>query len=371
MTPLQRYQADLQRSDFSADPAQEQAVRHTQRLFEALAMPQNSVPPPRLLTRLRGRLQRRGDADAVNKIQGLYFWGGVGRGKTYLVDNFYDCLPFAEKQRIHFHRFMQYVHHELRQLKNVQNPLKIISQQWAKKCRIICLDEFHVSDITDAMLLGNLLQALFEQNVTLVATSNVAPDNLYKNGLQRERFLPAIALIKQHTMVVNVDNGVDYRLRALEQAEIYHYPLDNAAQMNMEQAFYHLSPDHGEIGQMLEINGRLLRTVKLGDGIIWFDFTALCDIPRAVPDYIELAQCYNTVLLSNVPQMDEKQDDRALRFINLVDEFYDRNVKLIISAQTPAHELYTGKKQAFQFQRTLSRLQEMQSHDYLKRPHLP
>jgi cell division protein ZapE len=371
MTPLQRYQTDLQRPGFSTDPAQEQAVRHTQRLFDALTTPLLPAVPPRLLTRLRGRLQRRGETGAINKIQGLYFWGGVGRGKTYLVDNFYECLPFAEKQRIHFHRFMQHVHHELRQLKNVQHPLKIISQQWAKKCRIICLDEFHVSDITDAMLLGNLLQALFEQHVTLVATSNVPPDDLYKNGLQRDRFLPAIALIKQHTMVVNVDNGVDYRLRALEQAEIYHYPLDNAAETNMERAFYHLSPDRGEMGQMLEINGRLLRTIKLGDGIIWFDFAALCDIPRAVPDYIELAQCYNTVLLSNVPQMDEKQDDRALRFINLVDEFYDRNVKLIISAQTPAHELYMGKKQAFQFQRTLSRLQEMQSHDYLKRPHLP
>lgn len=366
-TPLERYQRDLTRPDFSADAAQANAVRHTQRLFEALI--EANKPRYGLLATLRERLSRRHHAGIVPK--GLYFWGGVGRGKTYLVDNFYDCLPFAEKQRIHFHRFMQYVHQELRKLKDVQNPLNLIAQQWASKARVICLDECHVSDITDAMLLGNLLRAFFDHGITLVATSNVPPDDLYKNGLQRDRFLPAIALIKQYTTTVNVDSGVDYRLRALEKAEIYHYPLDEAAQQNLITTFNSLSPDEGESDMMLEINSRQLHTVKIGDGVIWFEFSALCDIPRAVADYIELAQCYNTVLLSNVPHMDEKSDDRALRFINLVDEFYDRNVKLIISAETAPEQLYTGKKQAFQFQRTLSRLQEMQSHEYLERPHLP
>lgn len=365
-TPLERYQRDLKKPDFSHDPAQANAVKHTQRLFEELIQANN--PRYGLLATLRDRLNTRRDVDTP---KGLYFWGGVGRGKTYLVDNFFDCLPFAEKQRIHFHRFMQQVHHQLREFNSVQSPLVLIAQAWAKKARIICLDEFYVSDITDAMLLGNLLRSLFDQGVTLVATSNVPPDDLYKNGLQRDRFLPAIALLKQHTLTVNVDSGVDYRLRALEKAEIYHHPLDEAAQQNLIESFCNLSPDEGEDNVLLELNDRQLKTVKVGDGVIWFEFSALCDIPRAVADYIELAQCYNTVLLSNVPQMDEKQDDRALRFINLVDEFYDRNVKLIISAETAPEVLYTGKKQAFQFQRTLSRLQEMQSHEYLERPHLP
>jgi cell division protein ZapE len=361
-TPLQRYQRDLQRSGFSADAAQKNAVQHLQRLFEEL-----TIPPSRgYFARLRNKLSR-----PVNTVRGLYFWGGVGRGKTYLVDSFYDCIPDSQKMRVHFHRFMQHVHHELRTLPNVANPLQIVADRLAGQTRVLCLDEFHVSDITDAMLLGGLLKALFERGVTLVATSNVVPDELYKNGLQRDRFLPAIALLKNYTEVVNVDSGTDYRLRVLEQAEIYHSPLDAQAERNLSDSFFRIAPDEVIENQALEINARFIKTRFYADGIVWFDFLALCDIPRAVADYIELAQCFNTVLLSNIPCLQEVDNDKALRLINLVDEFYDRNVKLIISAAAPPESLYVGTRHAFAFQRTISRLQEMGSHEYLERPHLP
>ncbi|EIJ42683.1 putative ATPase [Beggiatoa alba B18LD] len=365
-TPLARYQRDLKRPDFVSDEAQKQAVHCTQQLYEALIHAQ-TPPVDSLLGTLRAKLRQR----KKEPIRGLYFWGGVGRGKTYLIDNFYECLPFQEKKRIHFHRFMRQVHEDLQQFKSMQNPLTHVARQLAEQIRILCLDEFHVADITDAMLLAGLLKALFDQGVTLVSTSNVAPDNLYKGGLQRERFLPAIALLKQYTQVLNVDGGVDYRLRALEKAEIYHYPLDAQADINLENSFSAIAPEAGEHCLPLEINGRMIQTIRCADGVIWFDFEVLCNIPRAVSDYIEIAQCFNTVFLSNIPLLDEFKEDHALRLINLVDEFYDRNVKLIVSAATPPEKLYIGKKQAFQFQRTISRLLEMQSHEYLQRPHLP
>jgi len=365
LTPLERYQQDLQRPDFNQDTAQQNAVRHTQALYEALLAANK---------KRYGKMAVLVDKMRRNKpepVRGLYFWGGVGRGKTYLVDNFHESLPFEEKLRMHFHRFMQLVHHELKALKNTQNPLLIVARELAKKTRVICLDEFHVSDITDAMLLSGLLKALFDHRITLVTTSNICPDELYKNGLQRERFLPAINLLNQHTEVVNVDGGVDYRLRALEQAEIYHYPLDAQARKNMAKSFSEIAPEEGQCEQGLEINGRTIHTERCADGVVWFKFQAICDIPRAVADYIELAQCYNTVFVSDIPQMTEQDNDRVLRLINLVDEFYDRNVKLIVSAATAPESLYTGKKQMFPFQRTISRLEEMRSHDYLERPHLP
>lgn len=365
ITPLQLYEKDLQRPGFSADAAQKNAVQRTQKLYEELL---DSV------THHHGRL-----ADLRHKflhikkrpIRGLYLWGGIGRGKTHLVDNFYSTLPFEQKNRLHFHRFMWKIHNELKTLKNKQNPLCIVASRIAQDSQILCLDEFVVSDITDAMLLGGLLKALFEKSVTLVTTSNVPPDDLYKDGLQRERFLPVISLIKQYTDVVNVDSGVDYRFRTLEQAEIYHHPLDEQAQRRLQESFKRLAPDQIITHATLEINGRHIQTVQLADGIVWFDFRSLCHIPRAVADYIKIAQCFNTVILSNVPRMGEVEGDNTLRLINLVDEFYDRNVKLIISAQVPLEQLYVGQQHAFQFQRTLSRLQEMSSRPYLKKPHLP
>lgn len=217
MTPLARYKADLARPDFFHDPAQEEAVRHLQRLYDDLVASDQTRPG------LLGKLLKK----KPEPIKGLYFWGGVGRGKTYLVDTFFEALPFEQKMRTHFHRFMQRVHHELEKLKGEKNPLTIIARQFADEARVICFDEFFVSDITDAMILGTLMEELFSNGVTLVATSNIVPDGLYKDGLQRARFLPAIALLNSHTEVVNVDNGVDYRLRALEQAELYHWPLDD------------------------------------------------------------------------------------------------------------------------------------------------
>lgn len=364
LTPQARYQQDLAQPDFLPDAAQAKAVAHTQRLFDELL----KTPLPK--ASWRQKLLRR--VPSSPPIQGLYFWGGVGRGKTYLVDNFYACLPFAQKQRVHFHHFMRNTHEALKQQQLQRDPLKQIARTLAQNTRVLCLDEFHVSDITDAMILSGLLHALFETGVVLVATSNSPPDELYKNGLQRERFLPAIALLKQHLQVVELDSGVDYRLRALQQAPVYFHPLDSVAEQALAEHFERLSPDVGEVGKLLHINGRDIPCVRCGDGVVWLDFRVLCNIPRAVKDYIEIATCFNTVLLSHVPQMleeNEADDDFARRLIELVDEFYDRNVKLIISAAVAPEDLYQGSQLTFAFQRTISRLQEMRSHDYLQRGH--
>ena len=364
-TPLDKYTSDLSHEEFTADPAQKIAVMHMQRLFEKL------VEQPHESFNLLDCIKSIFSKSNQEKIKGLYFWGGVGRGKTYLVDSFYECLPFDNKMRLHFHRFMQNVHKELKTLDNVESPLKIIAERIADKTRIVCFDEFHVSDITDAMLLAGLFEALFERGVVLVTTSNQHPDQLYQGGLQRERFLPAIALIKQHTEVVNVDSGVDYRLQFLDHAEIYHSPLDETANAMLENDFKHISPDVGTQGELLEIEGRVIQTVRCGDGVAWFEFTALCDGPRGAADYIEIARQYQTVLLANIPIMDDMTNDMAKRFITMVDEFYDRNVKLIITAEAKPDSLYTGNRLAEAFKRTISRLEEMRTHDYLAKEHIP
>ena len=363
MSPLERYKADLQRPDFFHDPAQEKAVRHLQRLFEELVA--NEHAKPGLLGRLRGK--------KPEPVKGVYFWGGVGRGKTYLVDTFFDALPFKRKMRTHFHRFMQRVHQELRAMKGKKDPLKLVAAQFAEEAKVICFDEFFVSDITDAMILGSLMEELFAQGVTLVATSNIVPDGLYKDGLQRARFLPAIALLNSRTEVVNVDNGVDYRLRALEQAELYHWPLDCEANNSLQRSFDSLVPDMDEVveGEELIIENRGIKSVRVCEDVAWFEFRDLCDGPRSQNDYIELGRIFHAVLIANVEQMDVSKNDMARRFINLVDEFYDRNVKLIISAEVALKDLYTGGRLEFEFQRTLSRLLEMQSHEFLARAHKP
>ncbi|MEH6580394.1 MAG: cell division protein ZapE [Halioglobus sp.] len=364
-TPWQRYQADLQRNDFSHDPAQEQAVRLLQNLFERLVEPNNSGKGG-----IAGLLRWFGRENREPEI-GLYLWGGVGRGKTYLVDTFYDCIPFKQKLRVHFHRFMQRVQSELTALEGEKNPLEIVADRFSAEARVICFDEFFVTDIADAMILGGLMEALFERGVTLVATSNIVPSGLYENGLQRQRFLPAIALIERYTDVVNVDAGVDYRLRTLEQAELYHYPLDEGANQSLQESFRRLAPEAGKHWERVEINGRYLSSRCVADDVIWFDFTELCDGPRSQNDYIELARIYHAVLISDVPVMGVDSDDQARRFINLVDEFYDRNVKVVMTAAGPLLDLYSGGRLEFEFQRTISRLQEMQSHEYLAREHRP
>lgn len=365
MSPWEKYQQDLTRPDFHYDAAQENAVRELQRLYDELTQPQRKLTWRVKIKAAFGKGMQR------PSIQGIYFYGGVGRGKTYLVDTFFECLPFNKKIRVHFHRFMHRVHDELKLLKQVEDPLKVIAAKLAKETRVICFDEFFVSDITDAMILGTLMEALFGHGIVLVATSNIVPDELYKNGLQRARFLPAIELINQNTRVINVDSGVDYRLRTLEQAEIYHFPLDAAATDNLHRYFTQLAPEVGTVSQTIEINHRQIQTLRNADGVLMIDFSALCEGPRSQSDYIELSRLYHSVLLANVKVMGQHNDDVARRFIAMIDEFYERNVKLIMSAEVPLASLYSGGRLSFEFQRCLSRLREMQSHEYLATQHLP
>jgi len=359
MTPLNRYRADLQQEGFFYDKAQENAVRHLQRLYDDL------LNEPKSST--FGSLFRK-----KQSIKGLYFWGGVGRGKTYLVDNFFNSLPFEQKMRTHFHRFMKMIHEEMTALKGIKNPLTVIGKKLAASNKVICFDEFFVSDITDAMILAGLLEELFNNGVTLVATSNIIPDNLYHNGLQRARFIPAISLLKQHTEVVNVDSGVDYRLRTLEQANLYYSPITAQTHHELDKIFHELMQNHGTIQENdgLIIENRTIYAYKTAGDVAWFEFKQLCDGPRSQNDYIELGKIFSAVVLANVEQMNAANDDKARRFINLVDEFYDRGVKLIISADVPLPDLYIGTKLKFEFDRTLSRLLEMQSHEFLAREHL-
>nr|WP_020210194.1 cell division protein ZapE [Gilvimarinus chinensis] len=363
LSPRQRYERDLELPGFHSDASQEQAVAELQALYEALA---ETPKQPSLWKRLRGRGQRE-------PVRGLYFWGGVGRGKTYLMDNFYESLPFEAKMRAHFHRFMRRVHGELKQLAGQKNPLEQVAANIAGEARVICFDEFFVSDITDAMILAGLLEGLFRRGVTLVATSNIEPSGLYKDGLQRERFLPAIALLQKYTKVVNVDGGVDYRLRALEQAELYYSPLGEVAEQSLASAFESLAPAGAKhrVNVELEVEGRIIKARCVADDVAWFEFDALCDGPRSQNDYIELAREFHSVLIANVPLLGGDKDDQARRFINMVDEFYDRHVKLVVSAQMPLESLYGGGRLGFEFERTASRLLEMRSREYLGRPHKP
>jgi len=365
MTPLERYQQDLQMPGFERDPAQADAVNHLQALYDALV--RSEARRRRPIHRLRRRLKK----GMKTPVKGLYFWGGVGRGKTYLMDTFFESLPFERKMRVHFHRFMQRVHRDLTRLKGTKNPLDTIAADYAEEAAVICFDEFFVSDIGDAMILATLLDGLFSRGVTLVCTSNIQPDGLYRDGLQRARFLPAIDLLNEHTTVVNVDGGTDYRLRTLEQAELYHWPLDAGADTSLESSYNSLAMEGGDHSLELEVNGRMLKAKRHSDDVVWFEFGELCDGPRSQNDYIELAREYHAIIISNVPVMDADSDDRARRFVNMIDEFYDRSVKLIISAAAPIHELYRGGRLSFEFERTESRLLEMQSHDYLEQPHKP
>ena len=361
MGPLDLYQAAVSKGDIQSDVAQLQAMERLQSLYQALTKQENE---PGLIAKLFAKPKRE-------LIPGLYFWGGVGRGKTFLMDLFFDSLPFEQKSRMHFHRFMRHVHRALTDLQGEADPLREIALDFADKNRVLCFDEFFVSDITDAMILAGLLEVLFENGVTLVATSNVEPVNLYENGLQRSKFLPAIALIEKNTQILNVDSGTDYRLRVLESAEIYHYPLDRQADEVLLQSFNSLSPDAGKADIVLDIEGREIKTRFCGDGVVWFDFSEICEGPRSQNDYIEIAMLYQTVLVSNLPRFTEQSENAARRFISLVDEFYDHSVKLIISAESPILDIYQGERLKFEFQRTESRLQEMQSNEYLGREHKP
>lgn len=363
--PLSRYQHDLRRPDFHQDAAQANAVRHLQRVKDELVERYEASKEARGLGRLKLQKQQR------EPVLGLYMWGGVGRGKTYLMDLFFESLPFRRKLRIHFHRFMQRVHKELNALRGTRDPLEIVADKLHEEAVVICFDEFFVTDITDAMLLGGLFEKLFQRGVTLVATSNIAPDRLYENGLQRERFLPAIALVKKYCEVLNVDAGVDYRLRVLEKAALYYTPLGAGADAALRHSFDALTGGVSQGEGAISVNERDIQVVDRADGILWVRFTEMCETPRSASDYIEIAREYHTVFLSEVPVMDVRNDNAVRRFINLVDEFYDRCVKLVVSAETDIATIYEGGRLNFEIERTKSRLLEMQSKEYLSREHLP
>jgi cell division protein ZapE len=368
MGPLQRYQQDIERQVISADEGQRVLVGHLQDLYEQIL--QRDASELGALGRLRERLFPAKDAGA--QIRGLYIWGGVGRGKTYLMDLFFDALPGESKMRTHFHRFMQRVHRDLASLQGQKNPLAQIAEQIALESRVLCFDEFFVRDIGDAMILAGLLEALFERQVILVATSNIEPSRLYEDGLQRERFLPAISLIERHTTTVEVRSGVDYRLRSLTQATLYHCPITSETEAKLKECFLELTPESTQMHKAAEIEilDRRISTRYCSKDVVWFDFDQICEGARSAFDYIELAKIYHAVILSGVPQMEEKSSDSARRFISLVDELYDRRVKLVIAADVPIAELYTGKRLSFEFERTESRLIEMQSEEYLAEQHL-
>ncbi|MEN3355523.1 MAG: cell division protein ZapE [Betaproteobacteria bacterium] len=352
---------------FALDASQELAVDHFERLYEDL------IGLERLESSLIRLLARK------RVVRGLYLWGGVGRGKSFLMDSFYNFAPVQRKQRIHFHRFMQDVHRGLHQRQGQADPLALIARDWAKDARLLCLDEFHITDITDAMMMRRLLEAYFEQGVVIVTTSNFEPDALYEHGLQRNQFLPAIELIKEHLDVVNVDAGTDYRLRALEKAGVYH--VEAEADEALARAFTSIARHDSDDVGAIEVEGRMIRVRRQARGVAWFDFPELCDGPRGKADYIELARRYHTVLISAVPRFGSGDADKLRRFVWLVDEFYDRRVKLILSAAAPPEELVvTGDEEGDKFQanlnvslneRLVSRLTEMQTRDYLAERHLP
>ncbi len=361
LSPLARYKKDIEQNDFSSDSAQIIAIKQLDFLYHQL------INEDKRANHFLGMFFKKNS----KPLRGLYMWGGVGRGKTYLMDSFYDSLPIKCKKRLHFHRFMYWVHHEFKQLDGHQDPIIVIAGKLARETKILCFDEFFVSDIGDAMILAGLLQEMFKLGITLIATSNINPDRLYWNGLQRTRFLPAIELIKQHCQILNVDGGIDYRLRTLEQTEIYHSPLDEAAELNIQFSFSHLAM--GEIAESttLIINDRAISVRAVAEGAVWFDFYAICATPRSARDFIELSRLYHSVMLSDVPLLDDDVNDQVRRFISLVDEFYERNVKLIISAEVLLTDLYRGLGLEFEFKRTQSRLREMRSCEYLAKKHLP
>ena len=366
ISPLERYRQALSQDDILPDDSQLNAVQSLDALWQQLVERDLRARRTWLLSFrdwAKGRVQA--------PIKGLYFWGGVGRGKTWLMDMFFEALPVEQKMRTHFHRFMRRVHTELKALQKTKNPLETVADVIAAEAKVLCFDEFFVADITDAMILANLLDALFRRKVILVATSNVPPVDLYRDGLQRERFLPAIELLQMNTHIVNVDGGTDYRLRALEQAELYYSPLTDQAREAIAQCFKRLVPEEAAIcvNVELEVEGRIIRAKKEAEDVVWFTFASLCGGPRSQNDYIELAREYHAVLLENVPVFRGDNDDEARRFINLVDEFYDRGVKLILSAEAPILNLYQGTKLQFEFARTASRIQEMQSTEYLSCQH--
>ena len=364
-TPSARYQEGVAAHRWESDPAQLAMLPEFDRMQAALCA------EPGAANGLFGRLKSLLGNEPAAPVPGLYLWGSVGRGKTFLMDLFVSSLPHNIALRRHYHRFMGEVHDSLRALGERQNPLIEVAAGLAERCRVLCLDEFMVNDIGDAMILAGLFDALFARGVALVTTSNTAPANLYRDGLQRARFLPAIALIERHCHVVEMASSHDWRLRALAQARVYLTPPGAEAHRALERIFSSQASGPVQLDGTLQINGRDIPYRKRADNILWFDFEALCEGPRAVADYIALAKAGPAIIISNVPQFTVYSEDAAKRFVQLVDEFYDRHVKLVLSAAAPIMALYDGERLRAEFGRTESRLIEMQSEDYLALEHQP
>ena len=351
------YEAELLAKGFQSDPAQLRAVDALQRCADEWAAYKGK----------RSNALKK----LINRPQiprGVYMYGGVGRGKSFLMECFFNAVPLKRKVRLHFHEFMREVHRELATLQGVQDPLEVLGANIAKKYKLICFDEFHVADITDAMILYRLLVALFDNGVGFVTTSNFTPDGLYPNGLHRDRILPAIALLNERMEIVNVDNGTDYRRRTLEMVKLYHTPLGPEADAAMEETFNRLAEVQDE-DPVLHIEAREIRARRRAGGVVWFDFKTLCGGPRSQNDYLEIATQFHTVLLSDVPFMPVNMASPARRFTWLVDVLYDRRVKFILSAAVPPEQLYTEGPLAHEFPRTVSRLNEMQSQEFLSLEH--
>jgi cell division protein ZapE len=359
------YERQIRERGFRSDPAQLAAVAALDDLRSRLTAAPNGTPSgaSRLLSRL-------GIARPVEAERGLYLWGAVGRGKTWLMDLFFQSLPFERKRRRHFHRFMYDIHAQLKRLQDVESPLEEVAGTIAADVRVICFDEFFVTDIADAMILGTLFEGLFRRGVTLVATSNVPPRDLYKEGLQRARFLPAIELIERNTQVLALEGGTDYRLRQLTQAGTYLRSDAPDTLRRLEALFHELSDDDATSSETtIEIEDRPISIVRESGTTIWFEFESLCEGPRSQNDYIEIAREYQSVIVANVPRLTSQRENAARRFIALVDELYDHNVNLILSAAAAPDDLYHGERLTVEFRRTVSRLIEMQTEEYLAREH--
>jgi cell division protein ZapE len=364
----ERYRRALTAHGYQPDAAQSAAIERLEALRTCLRAESSGGFWARLRLRLRLR-QSRPRGVRPGDSRGLYLWGGVGRGKTWLMDLFCDSLPSRLRHRSHFHHFMRDMHQQLRQIGARREPLDLLARRIARQARLLCLDELYVSDIVDAMLLGGLLEALLRHGVRLVITSNLPPSGLYRHGLQRERFLPAIALLERELELLEVDAGIDYRLRQLQRRPIYldSRAADSATQL--QALFDALAGDHGESAAELRIAGRRLRALRRRGDVVWFSFATLCEGPRSPSDYVDIAREFHTVLLSDVPAFTEpQQDNEARRFIALIDEFYDQGVKLVLSAAAAPADLYRGELLQLEFRRTASRLSEMQTQFYLARP---
>ncbi|MBU0601923.1 MAG: AFG1 family ATPase [Gammaproteobacteria bacterium] len=354
---MDTFEATLKTRGYVADASQRAAALRLQQLYTEL-----------IGFKAARRTQWRKLLSRAQPPRGVYFWGGVGRGKSFLMDCFYDAVPYRRKRRVHFHAFMQQVHEALRQHKADPDPLASVADELARATRLLCFDEFHVSDIADAMILGRLVDALFERGVVFVATSNYPPDGLYPNGLQRQNFLPTIELLKKRLEVFELDAGTDYRLRSLERMDMYVVPGGAQADAKLASDFVQICGEPCPPGP-LEILGRQLKTRDRSLGAAWFDFTEICGGPRSQNDYLELARRYHSILVSNIPKMGRDQANEARRFTWLVDVLYDFRVKLIVSADVEAQDLYTDGPHANEFTRTVSRLIEMRTRDYLASAH--